>query len=306
MLGDGGGGGSDSSSSSSRVVVVVAVAVAAAAAAATTTAAAVVFCANREVSSGFFPSFLWYPPVARGREKCLRGVGRSERKSATSYGRVSEGESVTPPSRKKKREMEGARRRGEDEEWERERARGSRFVPSSWPGTTEEALSRGCSFGQCLLFLPRSRSLPPSPSFSLSLARSHAPSLLALFPSLPLAPRSLSSLPPPSSTPVLHRAHETRVPAKSLCHLANERPSAARIIPRRARSRKISWSRPRRTVVLIIVVDIVIIVLFVSGGDAEGWGRESHGGDPAPRVTGNIVRPENERERGAFGNVLHT
>jgi len=28
-------------------------------------AAVVVFCANREFSSGFFPSFLWYPPVAR-------------------------------------------------------------------------------------------------------------------------------------------------------------------------------------------------------------------------------------------------
>lgn len=41
------------------VVVVVVVAAAA-------TAAAVVFCANREISSGFFPSFLWYPPVARG------------------------------------------------------------------------------------------------------------------------------------------------------------------------------------------------------------------------------------------------
>lgn len=38
------------------------------------------------------------------------------------------------------------------------------------------------------------------------------------------------------------------------------------------------------------------------------WRRRRRGvarRDPTPRITGNIVRPENERERGAFGNV-HT
>lgn len=174
--------------------------------------------------------------------------------------------SAVPPSRKKERE---AAREGE------------RFAPSSWPGTTKEALSRGCSFGQCLLFLPRSL---PSPSFSLAHAypRPLPPSPRALSLASSRSPLSFIAPPHQRSTPVLHRAHETRVPAKSLCHLANERPSAARTKPRRARSRKISSSRRRRR--------------------RRRWWRR---GGPAPRITGNIVRPGSERERGAFGNV-HT
>lgn len=209
---------------------------------------------------------------AEERDVLRPRVGRRERDAATA----------------KKGERAGTERGRERERF------GAQFAPSSWPGTTKEALSRGCSFGQCLLFLPRSL---PSPS--LSLARVYPcpfHHLLALFLSLPLAPRSLSSLPPTSSTPVLHRAHETRVPAKSLCHLANERPSAARIIPRCARSRKISSSRRRcrrrRR----------CRCRYRYHRRPRRWRRR---GDPAPRITGNIVRPENERERGAFGNV-HT
>lgn len=123
----------------------------------------------------------------------------------------------------------------------------------------KEALSRGCSFGQCLLFLPRSLSpypqsfslarcpalVPPPPPFTSASFLSTSPRALSpsFRPSLPRArvPRSLSSLDPHQAahSRAASRIHETRVPCEiplSSC----ERPSAARIIPRdRARSRKI-------------------------------------------------------------------
>lgn len=129
-------------------------------------------------------------------------------------------------------------------ERKRNRAIGSQFAPSSWLSAARKALSRGCSFGQCLLFLPRSLLPQLLVSFSLSLPFIAIFSLYRLLAFSPFrsfsrssrSPLSFIARSPPASTPVLHRAHETRVPAKSLCHLAN-RPSAARIIPRCARSR---------------------------------------------------------------------
>lgn len=101
------------------------------------------------------------------------------------------------------------------------------FVPSSWPGTAKEALSRGCSFGQCLLFLPRSSSLPsssfPSPTFS-------SPTFYTILASLSLCTSLPSSL-PPCSLPlsfsplfvccIAHTRHGAA--CESCCHLC-ERP----------------------------------------------------------------------------------
>jgi len=193
-------------------------------AAAAATAAAVVFCANREVSSGFFPSFLWYPPVTRGR-----GNGEGER-----GGRERERAYNAAVAKRGKRDRsEGTRR--EKERSDRGSLLSAGLARRRRPCRAAARSVNVFSFFLALsLLFSLSLSPPPSPrspsSRALSLASSRFPlSFIA---------------PPTSSAPVLHRAHETRVPAKSLCHLANERPSVARIIPRRARSRKISSSRP--------------------------------------------------------------
>lgn len=185
-------------------------------------AAAVVFCANREVSSGFFPSFLWYPPVLREGERERRGMeGGVEERGGRRIPQPCEceKESATSSSRKKKdKAMKGGR--------ERER-NSNRFVPSSWPGTQRRGLVarllvRSMSPLSSSLFpslcLPYPRVPPPFLSSS-----PRARLFLSL---LLLAPRSLSSLPPTSSSRsrAASRTHETRVPAKSLCHLANARP----------------------------------------------------------------------------------
>lgn len=174
---------------------------------------------------------------------------------------MTKGESVTPPSRKK---------------GEREGAIGSRFAPSSWPGTTKEALSRGCSFGQCLLFLPRS--LPSLLSFSL--APSLLPSPPVLFLSLPLASRSLSLLPPTRQrSRAASRTRDTdaceiplssceRTPVRGQdypapCAIAKNQFVAPATHRHRCRRR-------RRRVVVVVVLD-------------DG---ESRDVNPTPRITG--------------------
>lgn len=200
--------------------------------------------------------------------------GGSERKSATFRSRVSEGENATLP-RKKERERE---RDGEGGKTERGREKEQSDRGSLLPA----GLADDDEGGLVARLLVRSMSslsssLSPSIFFSLSLTLIPVPSTVP------------SRSPPTSSTPVLHRAHETRVPVKSLCHLANERPSAARIIPRRARSRKISWSRPRRVVIVVIVGTLVA----VGGG---GSGELRHRGSPVTlfgwRRKENAVRSE--------------
>lgn len=200
--------------------------------------------------------------------------------------------------REKKRRNEKQGRRQDGERGREKEQSDRRCAPSSWPGTTtKEALSRGCSFGQCLLFLPRS--LPSLHSFSLALIPPFLPSrpfyrLLALsFPRFLSHPALFRRSPHSAALPccIAHTRHG--LPAKSLCHLANERPSAARIIPRRARSRKISSSRP--------VTRWPPSSSSSSSSSAATGSRAARSG--TADHSGNIVRPENERERGAFGNV---
>lgn len=206
------------------------------------------------------------------------------------HNRALKEESATSPLRKEERATEmtekGERRRGRERE-------SNQIAPSSWLGTAKKALSRGCSFGQCLLFL--SRSIPPHLLLSLALtpySRSSPPIVfsrvlsISLFLTFPLATppsrRSLSSLsPPPASTPVLHRAHETRVPAKSLCHLANARPRPG--LFRAVRDREGSVRRAPNLVVVVAVVTVAVIVVV----DAEN--RLAR--DPTARIDGNKRYP---------------
>lgn len=127
---------------------------------------------------------------------------------------------------------------------ERERAIGSRCAPSSWPGTTtKEALSRGCSFGQCLLFLPRS--LPSLHSFSLALIPPLLPSrpfyrLLALsFPRFLSHPALFRRSPHSAALPccIAHTRHGClRNPSVILRTNARPRPGLSRAVRDREKS----------------------------------------------------------------------
>lgn len=178
--------------------------------------------------------------MARGRSGGTRG---SERKSATFYGRADEGRERNAAVAKKKRRNEKQGRR-QDGARERERAIGSRCAPSSWPGTTtKEALSRGCSFGQCLLFLPRS--LPSLHSFSLALIPPFLPArpfyrLLALsFPRFLSHPALFRRSPHSAALPccIAHTRHGClRNPSVILRTNARPRPGLSRAVRDREKS----------------------------------------------------------------------
>lgn len=127
-----------------------------------------VFYTARGSPSGFFPSFLLVA-TTRGREKSREREPGYRKRKVTESGSGG-----------------------------REKSGFGGFVPSSWPGTAKEALSCGCSFGQCLLFLPLSlffAALPPlSPRSPLFVAPFTFTSLavLPLFHSSPHHSRAAS------------------------------------------------------------------------------------------------------------------
>lgn len=190
--------------------------------------AVVVFYANREVSGGFFPSFLWYP--TRGMEGTDGGErqggrtadeGENEKKSVLYSLRIRKGKRA-PPSWKKKKEVETERR--ERERKEEEEGRGgerTRERKSNRIAVRSFQLAWHDEGGLVARLLVRSMSslsfsLSPSSPILLSLFYSSAsPSyhLLALFLPLSLAPSRFPALfhrsTPPAALPccIAHTRH---------------------------------------------------------------------------------------------------